>query len=143
MLMGDSPLISRRVVQFGLLGLFLLGPWFDIWWVKGNLAASRWFDLIPLSDPFIVLQSFAALGTVATPALLGAGIIVLFYWIVGGRAYCAWVCPVNIITDLAHYTRERLGIAPGWRPQRALRMWLVGNASRMRTEDELYAGPYF
>ena len=33
-----------------------------------------------------------------------------FYLLVGGRVYCAWVCPVNIVTDAAHWLRERLGI---------------------------------
>lgn len=119
-------LITRRASQFGLLGLFLLGPWYGIWWAKGNLAASYWFDTVPLSDPFIVAQSFAALGRVAPPALLGAVLIAAFYWLVGGRAFCSWVCPVNVITDGAHWLREKLHIPPGWRPQRTLRLWLAG-----------------
>ncbi len=116
----------RRVVQFGVLGLFLLGPWFDIWLVKGNLASSTWFGTIPLSDPYIVLQSFAATGSVAVTALAGATIVLLVYWLIGGRVYCSWVCPVNVITDAAHWCRERLHIPPGWRPDRNYRYWILG-----------------
>ena len=41
-------------------------------------------------------------------ALVGAVIIALFYGIVGGRAFCSWVCPVNMVTDLANWLRRRL-----------------------------------
>jgi len=119
-------LILRRLSQFTILGLFLLGPWFDIWWVKGNLASSHWFDTIPLSDPYITLQSFSASGFVAQTALLGSAIVFVGYWLIGGRVYCSWVCPVNVITDVAYWCRERLHIPPGWRPARSLRLWLLG-----------------
>lgn len=116
----------RRFVQFAVLGLFLLGPWLDVWLVRGNLASSTWFGAIPLSDPYIVLQSFAALGKVAATALAGAALVFLAYWLVGGRVYCSWVCPVNVITDFAHWCRERLHVPPGWRPDRRYRYWILG-----------------
>ena len=118
-------LLLRRGVQFTLLGLFMAGPWLDTWWVRGNLAASTWFDVLPMSDPFIALQTLLATGEIATTALIGAALIAAFYWLVGGRVFCSWVCPVNIITDWAHWWRERLGIPPGWRPSRQLRNWLM------------------
>ena len=118
-------LLLRRTTQFALLGLFLLGPWFGIWWVKGNLAASRWFDLVPLEDPYIALQSLLATHHMTQTAMLGAALIAVFYGLVGGRVYCSWVCPVNVITDVAHWCREPHNLPPGWRPQRALRGWLL------------------
>jgi hypothetical protein len=33
-------LILRRISQFSILALFLVGPWFGQWIVKGNLAYS-------------------------------------------------------------------------------------------------------
>ncbi|MGR8921093.1 MAG: quinol dehydrogenase ferredoxin subunit NapH [Gammaproteobacteria bacterium] len=118
-------LLLRRLVQLSILGLFLLGPWYDIWWAKGNLASSEWFGLVPMSDPFIIAQSLVATGTVTRTALIGAAIILAFYWLVGGRVFCSWVCPVNVITDCAHWCRERLRIPPGWRPARSFRLWLL------------------
>ena len=118
-------LLLRRTAQLGLLALFLLGPWFDIWWVKGNLAASNWFDLIPLSDPYIALQSWCAQAHLPRTTLIGSSLVLTFYGLVGGRVYCSWVCPVNLITDLAHWCRERAHLPPGWRPHRALRSWLL------------------
>ena len=123
--LGQRWLIMRRLVQATILGLFLLGPRFDIWWAKGNLASSLWFDFVPLSDPFIILQSFVALGQVTATALIGAALISAFFFVVGGRVFCSWVCPVNVITDVAHWCRQRLGIPPGWRPHPSFRLWLL------------------
>jgi ferredoxin-type protein NapH len=53
-------LILRRASQASFLALFLLGPWFGIWWVKGNLSGSLTFGILPLTDPFIALQSMVA-----------------------------------------------------------------------------------
>jgi ferredoxin-type protein NapH len=39
--------------------------------------------------------------------------------------YCAWVCPVNVVTDAAHWLRERLGVPKGWQPKRRTRLWLL------------------
>ncbi len=105
--------------------MFLLGPWYGIWWAKGNLASSTWFGLVPLTDPYIALQSALARGTLPRTALIGAALCIAFYWLVGGRVYCSWVCPVNVITDAAHWCRERLHLPPGWRPKRSLRHWLL------------------
>lgn len=53
-------LILRRISQAAFLGLFLLGPWFGIWWVKGNLSGSLTLGILPLTDPLIALQSILA-----------------------------------------------------------------------------------
>lgn len=118
-------LILRRLCQFGILALFLAGPWFGVWLVKGNLSSSLTLGVLPLTDPYLLAQSLAAgivpLGT----ALLGAAIVVVFYLLVGGRVFCAWVCPVNIITDTAAWGRRRLGIKSGRTPDSRTRYWLL------------------
>lgn len=53
-------LICRRLVQLSILALFLLGPVADIWFVKGNLSSSLTLNLLPLSDPYVIIQSLAA-----------------------------------------------------------------------------------
>jgi hypothetical protein len=50
--------------------LFLLGPWFGLWIVKGNLAFSYTLNFLPLADPYVILQSLLA-GQI--PERLGAG----------------------------------------------------------------------
>jgi ferredoxin-type protein NapH len=106
-------LILRRMTQFSVLLLFLLGPWFGIWLVKGNLASSLTLDTLPLSDPLVLLQVlFTGYGP-ETAAWIGGLIVLVFYLVVGGRVYCSWVCPINIVTDAAEWLRQRLRITGG------------------------------
>jgi len=106
-------LVLRRGVQLGFLALFLIGPWFGAWIVKGNLSSSRTLDVLPLTDPYVLLQSLAAQHLPELTALAGALIVLAVYLAVGGRAYCSWVCPVNLVTDAAAWGRQRLKLGPG------------------------------
>ncbi len=118
-------LVLRRVSQAGFLMLFLLGPWFGIWWVKGNLSGSLTFGLLPLTDPFIALQSIVAGHWPELTALLGAVIVAVIYALIGGRVYCSWVCPINPVTDGAHWLHDRLGLHKGWQPKRNTRYFVL------------------
>jgi ferredoxin-type protein NapH len=119
-------LLLRRISQLSILGLFLSGPWLGIWIVKGNLNYSKTLAVLPLSDPYLLLQSLAAGQIPGREALIGLLIVVLFYIGVGGRSFCAWVCPVNPLTDLAHWLRNRLGIKGSAHVDRSSRYWLLG-----------------
>lgn len=119
-------LILRRGTQLGLLLLFLAGPWFGIWIVKGNLASSLTLDTLPLTDPLLLLQELLAGQWPTTTAFIGAGIVLAFYLLVGGRVYCSWVCPVNLVSDTAEWLRRRLGLRGGAKFPRATRYWLLG-----------------
>ena len=99
-------LILRRIVQLGLLFLYFAGNAYGWKILQGTLSSSSLFGIIPLSDPYAIMQMFAAGAVVGTNAIVGAVIIVLFYGIIGGRAFCSWVCPINLITDLANYLRR-------------------------------------
>lgn len=121
-------LLARRISQLSVLGLFLLGPLAGVWILKGSLAASRLFASIPLTDPFILLQSMAAGHSPTATALTGAAILVAFYLLIGGRVYCSWVCPVNMVTDLAAWLRRRLAIKENMVLPRDSRYWLMGMA---------------
>lgn len=117
--------LLRRLSQIVALGVFMAGPLAGLWLARGNFASSEILGVLPLSDPFITLQSVLA-GTVpGSRALLGAGLIVLIYVAVGGRAYCGWICPVNIVTDTAHWLREKLGITRDRKLDRRTRLWIL------------------
>jgi ferredoxin-type protein NapH len=119
-------LLARRACQLGLLALFAAGPLFGVWIVKGTLASSLTLNVLPLSDPFIVLQSLAARHLPTTTALIGAAIVAAFYALIGGRMYCAWVCPVNLLTDSAGWLRRRLGMKDRSLPlHRRTRLWVL------------------
>ncbi|HFD78996.1 MAG TPA: quinol dehydrogenase ferredoxin subunit NapH [Gammaproteobacteria bacterium] len=119
-------LLARRFVQLSILALFLLGPWFGIWIVKGNLNASLTLDVLPLTDPYVLLQTLLSGHVPELTAITGALIVLVFYLLVGGRVYCAWVCPVNMVTDGAQWLRERLGITGASRLSRSARYWILG-----------------
>lgn len=119
-------LLLRRSAQLGLLALFMAGPLAGLWIVKGNLAASLTLDVLPLTDPLILAQSMLAGHMPLRTGLIGAGIVLAFYLLVGGRTYCSWVCPVNLVTDAAAWLRRRLGIKGGRVPPEATRRWLLG-----------------
>ena len=84
-------LLLRRASQLGILALFLVGPWLGWWIVKGNLSSSLTLGVLPLTDPFLVAQQLAAGQWPYQEALLGAGIVLAFYLLFGGRLFCAWV----------------------------------------------------
>lgn len=106
-------LILRRLSQLLVLGLFLSGPLFGFWIAEGTLASSLTLEVLPLTDPLVLLQELFAGYAPETIAIIGAMIIVGFYLLVGGRTYCSWACPVNIITDTAAWLRKRFHIKAG------------------------------
>lgn len=103
-------LLLRRLSQIFILSLFLLGPVFGIWLVKGNMSSSLTLDVLSLTDPFVFVQSLLSGHIVETTAVIGALIVFGFYALVGGRIYCSWVCPINIVTDIADWFYRKLGI---------------------------------
>ncbi|WP_431857153.1 quinol dehydrogenase ferredoxin subunit NapH [Azospirillum sp.] len=121
-------LLARRAVQLGFLALFLSGPLLGVWIAKGTLATSLTLGVLPLSDPFIVLQSLVARHAPETAALLGALIVLAAYALLRGRLFCSWVCPVNVVTDGAAALRRRLGWREGVRLDRRLRLVVLAGA---------------
>ena len=103
-------LLLRRFSQLSILFLFLLGPLFGVWIIKGNMSSSLMLDTIALTDPFVFLQTLFTGYMPELTVVTGAVIVAVFYFIVGGRVYCSWVCPINIVTDVADWLRRVLKI---------------------------------
>ncbi|EGR2322861.1 quinol dehydrogenase ferredoxin subunit NapH [Vibrio alginolyticus] len=116
-------LILRRLCQFTIIALFMAGPTLGI--LTGNLSSSMLLDTVPLSDPLIVLQALATGHVPEFNALLGVVIVVVFYAILAPRAFCAWVCPLNIVTDLAAWLRRKFNIKSSYRWSPMIRYWLI------------------
>ena len=119
-------LLLRRLSQVTVLLLFLAGPLWELWIVKGNMASSLTLDFLPLTDPMILLQSLLGGNLPTSSAWIGAVIVLLFYMLVGGRVYCSWVCPVNMITDFANWLRRKLGLQTRSKLPRSSRYWMLG-----------------
>ena len=110
--------IARRVVQFGVL-LAFIGTLHWGWTVlgrpllTGNLSAAKFAGVLPLADPFAALQMLAGGHWLVTEVLIGAAVTLAAYALLGGRVFCAWICPMNVVTDAAYWLRSRLGIVAG------------------------------
>ncbi len=116
-------LILRRLCQLTIIALFMAGPTLGV--LTGNLSSSMLLNTVPLSDPLIVLQALATGHIPEFNALLGVVIVVVFYAILAPRAFCAWVCPLNIVTDLAAWLRRKFNIKASYRWSPAIRYWLI------------------
>ena len=98
--------LPRRLVQGAAL-LLIATPLFGWSFFQGNLASASLLGL-KLSDPLAFLQVLLAT-RIMIPAFAGAALLVLaLYFFTGGRSFCGWICPVNLVTELADPLRQRL-----------------------------------
>ena len=125
-LLAHKWLLLRRASQIAILLFFLVGPWFGLWIVKGNLNYSYTLGVLPLTDPYLLLQMLVTGQSPERLAWIGVALVIAFYLLVGGRAYCSWVCPVNLVTDFANWLRARLGLKGGAHLSRRTRYWILG-----------------
>ncbi|WP_394149391.1 quinol dehydrogenase ferredoxin subunit NapH [Vibrio maritimus] len=116
-------LILRRLCQLTIVGLFMMGPTWGI--LQGNLSSSMLLGTVPLSDPLLVLQTLATGHWPEVNALIGVTIVVVFYALLAPRAFCAWVCPLNIITDMAAWLRRKLNLKTSFKWSPTIRYWLI------------------
>ena len=116
-------LILRRFSQFSIIALFMAGPTWGVF--RGNLSSSTLFDVVPFTDPLLLLQTIAAGHLPEFTAILGALIVVALYAVIAPRAFCAWVCPLNIVTDLAAWLRRKLNLKASYSWPKSLRYWLI------------------
>ena len=121
-------LFARRFTDLSMILLYGAANWWGLKVLQGNLASSSLFEKIPLSDPYAVIQMSAAGAILGVDALVGAAIIALFYAIIGGRAFCSYVCPINLVTDGANYLRRALRLDEAERKvwvSRNIRYWIL------------------
>jgi len=103
-------LFMRRFTQIGLLVLYFGANAWGWTMIQGNLSSSLILGVVPMSDPYAALQMLFAGATLATDLLIGVGVATAFYFLIGGRAFCSWVCPINMVTDFAAFVRELIGM---------------------------------
>ncbi|WED29927.1 quinol dehydrogenase ferredoxin subunit NapH [Vibrio sp. DW001] len=116
-------LILRRLCQFSVIGLFIMGPTWGV--LEGNLSSSVLLGTVPMSDPLLLLQTMATGYWPETTAILGGIIVAGFYAVAGPRMFCGWVCPMNLVTDLAAWMRRKTGLKASYQWPSSLRYWLL------------------
>jgi len=78
--------------------------------LEGTLSGSRFLGF-HLIDPFMTFQVFAAHHQMPINLLIGTITIVVVYLLIGGRAYCSWVCPYTIIGEIGEKIHRKLAKA--------------------------------
>lgn len=78
--------------------LFVLSFWLDIQLLEGSLTASRFlgFHMIDLNA---ALQVALAHKHIPINLIIGTVTILLFWALLGGRAFCSWVCPYHLLAE--------------------------------------------
>ncbi len=79
--------------------LFFLSYHIDLQVLEGTLSGSRFLGF-HLIDPFMTFQVMAAHHAIPTNLIIGTGTIIVVYLLIGGRAYCSWVCPYGLIGEI-------------------------------------------
>ena len=100
-------LIPRRIVQIFFLVLFVGANLYGWKALQGNYSAAHVFESFYLADPYAVLQMLVAGFILNIDVIVGAVIILLLYGLILGRSFCSWICPMNIVSDLAHFVRRK------------------------------------
>ncbi|RIL06640.1 MAG: NapH/MauN family ferredoxin-type protein [Proteobacteria bacterium] len=102
----------RWAALIGINLLFTLSYWVDIQILEGSLTASRLlgFHLADVYSSFLVML---AQRHVAVNLVIGAVTVTLVWAFVGGRSFCAWVCPYHLVAEWAEMLHLALA-KRGW-----------------------------
>lgn len=97
----------RWAVLVAINLLFTISFWLDIQLVEGSITASRLlgFHLADVYSGFLILLA----GWIFPVNLvLGMATVWLLWGVLGGRAFCAWVCPYHLLAEWAETLQRRL-----------------------------------
>jgi len=79
----------------------------DVQVLEGTLNGSRLLGF-HLIDLFTGLEIFAAEHQVHTNVIIGTSTLLVFYLLVGGKAYCGWVCPYGFLSEIGEHIHLKL-----------------------------------
>lgn len=90
--------MKRWILVIGIHLLFFLSFFIDLQVLEGTLNGSRFLGF-HMIDSFVTLEVWLATYHIPINIIIGTATIVLVYMLVGGRTYCAWVCPYGILSE--------------------------------------------
>ncbi len=102
--------VTRRLTFLLILALFLVSARSGVNVLVGNYSGSTFLGVIPAVDPLLAIQSYFATGGLYQTAIIGAVLVGALYLVVGGRAFCGWVCPLGVVVDFANWLSRKLKI---------------------------------
>ena len=87
--------------------LFVVSYYFDVQLVEGALTASRVIGF-HMADLNSALQVTLAFKHVVINLVIGTVTVFIFWWLLGGRAFCSWVCPYHLLAEWAEIIHLKL-----------------------------------
>jgi len=87
--------------------MFFLSFFIDFQFLEGTLNGSRLLGF-HLIDPFTALEIFAAEHHIHTNVIIGSVTLLVFYFFAGGKAYCSWVCPYGLLSEIGEHIHMKL-----------------------------------
>jgi len=99
--------MKRWILVIAIHLLFFLSFAIDIQTLEGTLNGSRFLGF-HLIDPFTTMQVYLSTFEMPINIVIGTVTIILFYLLVGGRSYCAWVCPYGLLSEIGEKWHDAL-----------------------------------
>lgn len=99
--------MKRWIVVIAVHLLFFLSFAIDIQTLEGTLNGSRFLGF-HMIDIFTTIEVFLATYHLPVNMIIGTTTILVFYMIIGGRTYCAWVCPYGILSEIGEKLHNHL-----------------------------------
>ncbi len=99
--------MKRWILVIAIHLLFFLSFFIDIQTLEGTLNGSRFLGF-HLIDPFTTMQVYLSTFEMPINIVIGTVTIILFYMLVGGRSYCAWVCPYGLLSEIGEKWHDAL-----------------------------------
>jgi ferredoxin-type protein NapH len=94
----------RRFVMLGIIVLFIL-QFFRIKILVGGLTGSLAIWSLNLIDIFAYMESFAASKSFTIQAMFAVVPVIVIY-LIFGRAFCGWACPMDFLFELINKRRD-------------------------------------
>lgn len=127
--------VVRRFVLFSTLALFLL-QFVRVKILVGGLTGSLALWSINLIDVFAYLDSLAASMSFTSQSFLALLPVVIIY-LIFGRAFCGWVCPMDFLFELIGKIKNSIQRSAVSTQQKPAKPKLITHNSKLMT---LYAG---
>ncbi|MEA3373383.1 MAG: NapH/MauN family ferredoxin-type protein [Campylobacterota bacterium] len=90
---------KRWILVIAIHLTFFLSFAIDIQVLEGTLSGSRFLGF-HLIDPLMTMETFLATHHLHINMIIGTVTIIIVYLLIGGRTYCAWVCPYGLLSEI-------------------------------------------
>ncbi len=99
---------NRRWISIIVINLmFTLSFWIDIQLFEGSIIASRVLGF-HMADIYSALQVVLAYKVMFINLIIGTVTVFVIWILLGGRAFCSWVCPYHLLAEIAEKIHLKL-----------------------------------